>query len=134
LSPPPTPHADGAAELEGSLQGWDDDGGDTFGRAVAACLAQLAVTAGSDALWKPLNHQVLMMTRSLEPRTRLLALNTAAQVVERLAEEYLALLPETLPFLAELLEDPEQPVEAAAAALVRRLEALSGESLEQYLR
>jgi U3 small nucleolar RNA-associated protein 10 len=56
------------------------------------------------------------------------------QVVERLAEEYLALLPETLPFLAELLEDPEQPVEAAAAALVRRLEALSGESLEQYLR
>ena len=56
------------------------------------------------------------------------------QLAGRLSEEYLALLPETLPFLAELLEDAEQPVEARAAAVVRQLEALSGESLEQYLR
>ena len=52
----------------------------------------------------------------------------------RLNEEYLTLLPETLPFLAELLEDSELAVEARAAALVKQLEALSGESLEQYLR
>lgn len=56
------------------------------------------------------------------------------QLVARLSEEYLVLLPETLPFLAELLEDAELAVESAAAALVRRLEELSGESLEQYLR
>ena len=265
--------ADGAAALEASLQlGAGAEGAqegaagsaaaaglDAFGRAVVACLAQLAVTAGSDAQWKPLNHQVgarrvllagtgraecgmrcrglwgplggacapppacirfpphpapclsrrppaalalrppasslppppqvLMMTRSLEPRTRLLALETVAQVrrglagwgwraagctsrpagrtigslvcchlgagnpaglalsrasrgsampptpsptlppltrrpltrpastpthprahlqlAGRLSEEYLALLPETLPFLAELLEDAE---------------------------
>lgn len=131
--------ADGAAALEASLQlGAGAEGAaegaagsaaaaglDAFGRAVVACLAQLAVTAGSDAQWKPLNHQVtacgiagraargcrvawqmlpalfsstpswglarldtprpahlqvLMMTRSLEPRTRLLALETVAQV------------------------------------------------------
>ncbi|PRW61623.1 hypothetical protein C2E21_0211 [Chlorella sorokiniana] len=139
---------DGAAALEASLQlGAGAEGAaegaagsaaaaglDAFGRAVVACLAQLAVTAGSDAQWKPLNHQVLMMTRSLEPRTRLLALETVAQLVGRLSEEYLALLPETLPFLAELLEDPELAVEARAQQLVRALEALSGESLDQYLR
>jgi U3 small nucleolar RNA-associated protein 10 len=56
------------------------------------------------------------------------------QLVARLSEEYLALLPETLPFLAELLEDAEHAVEARAAALLRSLESLSGESLEQYLR
>ncbi len=56
------------------------------------------------------------------------------QLVGRLSEEYLALLPETLPFLAELLEDAELAVEARAQALVRQLEQLSGESLEQYLR
>lgn len=64
--------ADGAAGLEASLQlgagGGEDapsDGGpdsaaalDPLGRAVVAALAQLGVTAGSDALWKPLNHQV----------------------------------------------------------------------------
>jgi U3 small nucleolar RNA-associated protein 10 len=185
--------ADGAASLEASLQlGSSGEGQgesasdiaelDPFGRAVVACLAQLAVTSGSDAQWKPLNHQVLMLTRSLEPRTRLLALETVAQVrqaaaaaetrqkgppccrlpalcrcwipsrfqtppaclrsrpspplqlVGRLSEEYLALLPETLPFLAELLEDAELAVEARAQRVVRQLEALSGESLEQYLR
>lgn len=31
---------------------------DTLGRALVGALAQLAVTAGSDALWKTLNHQV----------------------------------------------------------------------------
>ena len=83
--------ADGAASLEASLQlGSSGEGQgesasdiaelDPFGRAVVACLAQLAVTSGSDAQWKPLNHQVLMLTRSLEPRTRLLALETVAQV------------------------------------------------------
>ncbi|KAL4421861.1 hypothetical protein ABPG77_001343 [Micractinium sp. CCAP 211/92] len=139
--------ADGAAGLEASLtlaeagpDGKPSDGGpdtaallDPFGRAVVAALAQLGVTAGSDALWKPLNHQVLMMTRSLEPRTRLLALEAVAQLAGRLSEEYLALLPETLPFLSELLEDAELAVEARAARLVRQLEALSGESLAQYL-
>lgn len=64
---------DGAADLEASLAlgaAVDEQGGgdaaaaspagqlDAFGRAVVACLAQLAVTAGSDAQWKPLNHQV----------------------------------------------------------------------------
>lgn len=107
---------------------------DAYGAAVVACLAQLAVTAGSDAAWKPLNHALLMATRALEPRARLVALAGLGALAARLAEEYLVLLPETLPFLAELLEDSEHAVEAAAAALLRRLEALSGESLEEYLK
>lgn len=44
------------------------------------------------------------------------------------------LLPETLPFLAELLEDAEAGVEARAAGLLRALEELSGESLAEYLK
>lgn len=37
----------------------------------------------------------------------------STQLVGRLSEEYLALLPETLPFLAELLEDAELAVEVS---------------------
>lgn len=40
---------------------------------------------------------------------------------------------QALPFLAELLEDPEPGVAARVRALCRRLEALSGESLDPYL-
>ena len=75
-----------------------------------------------------------MATRSPEAPRRLQALAVVAGLVERVREEYLVLLPEALPFLAELIEDPEHAVEAATQSLLRRLEELSGESLEQYLK
>eukprot|EP00798_Chlamydomonas_sp_ICE-L_P013554 gene13554-19425_t len=106
---------------------------DTMGVAVVGCLAQMAVDANSDALWKPLNHQVLMMTRSASVRTKVLSLEVVAQLVDRLREEYLVLLPETIPFLAELLEDSELAVEARAQQVVKALEEVSGEKLDQYM-
>lgn len=78
--------------------------------------------------------QVLMATRSEAAPERARALAVAAGLVERLREDYLGLLPESLPFLAELLEDPEHGVVDATQRLIRRLEELSGEDLGQYLR
>ncbi len=68
------------------------------------------------------------------PRTR--ALRVLAGLVERLQEEYSspALLPEALPFLGELLEEPDEATAGAAKALVARLQQLSGENLEGYLK
>lgn len=107
-----------------------------YQRAAVAAVAQLAVTAGSDSVWKPLNHAVCLATRSslLDVGGRLTALCALHQLVEKLSEEYLVLLPETLPFLAELLEDAELVVEAAARDVVKRLEEVSGESLADYLK
>lgn len=46
--------ADGSdQEAEGN-----DQEADVYGDAVVAALVQMAVTAKSDVLWKPLNHQV----------------------------------------------------------------------------
>lgn len=44
------------------------------------------------------------------------------------------LLPETLPFLSELLEDPDAAVEARVQGLVKLLEEVSGEDLNEYLK
>ena len=49
-------------------------------------------------------------------------------------EEYLLLLPECLPFFAELLEDEAEDVSTLAASVVRDAEELSGESLDSYLQ
>ena len=68
------------------------------------CLGQLAVAAGSDVRWKPLNHQILMHTRNENPLIRLVALKVLNELYERLGEEMLVLFPETIPFLAELME------------------------------
>ncbi|CAM6083052.1 unnamed protein product [Calypogeia fissa] len=107
-----------------SLQEMDDT--------LVSCLGQMALTAGTDLLWKPLNHEVLMCTRVENVRTRLLGLRVVKFLAEHLKEEYLVLLPETIPFLAELLEDTELTVVAKTQEVVKFLEDLSGEDLSQY--
>jgi len=100
-------------------------------------IVQLAVavqgSTGSTMLWKPLNYHLLMHTRHDSPSVRFAALTVAQALVERLGEEYLTLVPETLPFVVEVLEDMDEQVESAARSLVAALECLLGESLNEYL-
>ncbi|RAL52010.1 hypothetical protein DM860_016508 [Cuscuta australis] len=100
---------------------------------LVSCISQMAVTSGSDLLWKPLNHEVLMHTRSNKLRTRILGLRVVRQLVQSLKEEYLQFLAETIPFLGELLEDEEPSVKSLAQEILREMESLSGESIRQYL-
>lgn len=100
---------------------------------LVACVGRMAVTAGSDLLWKPLNHEVLMQTRSEKLRARILGLRIVKYMVENLKEEYLVLLAETIPFLGELLEDVELPVKSLAQEILKEMESMSGESLWEYL-
>lgn len=74
-----------------------------------------------------------MQTRSEKTRPKMLGLRIVKYLVERLKEEYLVLLPETIPFLGELLEDVELPVKTLAQQILKEMETLSGESLQQYL-
>lgn len=71
---------------------------------VGPCLAQLASACGKDALWKSLANAVLMRTRSGNVGVRVAALVCLRHCFEVVGEEFLALLPECLPFLSELLE------------------------------
>ncbi|XP_047967896.1 uncharacterized protein At3g06530 [Salvia hispanica] len=100
---------------------------------LVACIGQMAVTAGSDLLWKPLNHEVLMQTRSEKIRARMLGLRIIKHFVENLKEEFLVFLPETIPFFGELLEDSELPVKSLAQEILKEMESMSGESLREYL-
>ena len=75
-----------------------------------------------------------MATRSPVIQERLRAIAAVEGLIGRMREEYLLLLPEALPFLAELLEDPEHQGASATQLWIRELEELSGESLEQYLK
>ena len=63
-----------------------------------------------------------------------MALAALEGVVSKLEEEYLALLPEAIPFLSELFEDPDEAVEGAARTLTARLTELSGEDLKSLMR
>ena len=79
------------------------------------------------------SFKVLLRSRSETIRVRILSLEIVKFLIEHLKEDYLALLPETIPFLAELLEDSELIVVAKSQEIIKLLEELSGESLSQYL-
>lgn len=75
-----------------------------------------------------------MATRSESKIERTRALEVICQLVDRLLEEYVILLPEAMPFMAELLEDPELSIQNKTRKLLRQLEAITGESLDEYLK
>ncbi|KAL4574909.1 hypothetical protein LXL04_021749 [Taraxacum kok-saghyz] len=100
---------------------------------LVSCIGQMAVTSASDLLWKKLNHDVLMQTRSEKVRPRILGLKIVKFLVEKLREEYVVCVPETIPFIGELLEDVEPNVKSLAQEIFKEMEEISGESLREYL-
>jgi U3 small nucleolar RNA-associated protein 10 len=50
----------------------------------------------------------------------------------QLGSSWLPLLAESVPFLAELLEDGEQRIETSTKEAIRKLEQILGEPLEKY--
>lgn len=118
----------------------DEDDYDTFMRdgsfgveVVGAC-ASLLVAAPDDAHWKPLHRAILMAGREEQIRTRVFTMKTIEQIVDKLQEEYLQLLPEAIPFLAELTEDLEPEIERMARKITKALSKLSGEDLKTLMR
>ncbi|XP_023604331.1 HEAT repeat-containing protein 1 isoform X4 [Myotis lucifugus] len=96
------------------------------------CIAQFSVAMADDSLWKPLNYQVLLKTRDSSPKVRFAALITVLALAETLKENYIVLLPESIPFLAELMEDECEEVEHQCQRTVQQLEAVLGEPLQSY--
>ncbi|KAJ2077855.1 snoRNA-binding rRNA-processing protein utp10 [Coemansia sp. RSA 988] len=101
---------------------------------LAPACAQLAAAVANDALWKLLNQDILLKARADDPAVRHSTLLVLQALYNKLGEEFLILLPETIPFLAELLEDDDSLVERTTHETIKLIESLLGESLQSYLR
>jgi U3 small nucleolar RNA-associated protein 10 len=95
-------------------------------------LLQLAIAGKSDALWKPLNQQVLLKSRSETVQVRLLCLMIVKEFYGQIGQDFLVLLPETIPFLAELMEDSDGEVERFTQEVCATIQEHLGEDLQQY--
>ena len=98
------------------------------------CITECASLMGNFTLWKPLNHDLLMTTRSSQAVVRRAALMVVESMFVHNRENWLVLLPETMPFISELMEDEDVEVEALCQQVIKHIETLSGESLDQYLQ
>lgn len=91
------------------------------------CITELAAAAQSEEHSKAINSGVLMLMRDEISETRLAAVRAMMGLYSRLGEDWLGLLPETVPFIAELLEDDEETVERECQRLIKRIEEFLGE-------
>ncbi|CAH1243056.1 HEATR1 [Branchiostoma lanceolatum] len=99
---------------------------------VVPCIAQFAVAVGDDALWKPLHYQIMLKTRHDSPKVRFTALQVLEEFQKKLGESFMVLLPETIPFLAELMEDECEEVEDQCQKVIGEMETTLGEDLQKY--
>ncbi|OAD58590.1 HEAT repeat-containing protein 1 [Eufriesea mexicana] len=99
---------------------------------VVPCIAAFASAIPDDSLHKQLVYQTLLKTRHTKPYVRSAALSAVVEIVRKLGEDFMPLLPETIPFLAELLEDEDEATEKCAQNAVRTLEEILGEPLQKY--
>ena len=116
--------------FETIVQGKESESG-----SVVECLVALASAAGDEQLWKPLNHAVLQAC-SDESRleVRKAGVSCLLSLINSIGEEYMVLIPECLPVLSELLEDPDEEVAGTAQECISQSEELLGESLQDSLR
>ncbi|PFX20859.1 HEAT repeat-containing protein 1 [Stylophora pistillata] len=115
-----------------NMSGGEDTFRERLANHLAPCLAQFAVASGSDAHWKPLNYQVLLKTRHSSSTVRFAALKVLEGFHAKLGEEFMVLLPESIPFLAELMEDECFEVEQQCQHLISEIEQVLGEPLQKY--
>nr|XP_034175529.1 HEAT repeat-containing protein 1 [Osmia lignaria]XP_034175531.1 HEAT repeat-containing protein 1 [Osmia lignaria]XP_034175532.1 HEAT repeat-containing protein 1 [Osmia lignaria] len=99
---------------------------------VVPCVAAFASAIPDDSLHKHLVYQTLLKTRHTKPYVRSAALSAVVEIVRKLGEDFMPLLPETIPFIAELLEDEDEVTEKCAQNAVRTLEEILGEPLQKY--
>ncbi|KAM9425995.1 HEAT repeat-containing protein 1 isoform 2-T2 [Pholidichthys leucotaenia] len=96
------------------------------------CVGQFSVALNDDSLWKALNYQILLKTRHQDSKVRFSSLLMLLELSSKLKENYVVLLPETIPFLAELMEDECEEVEHQVQKVVQEMEKILGEPLQSY--
>uniref|UniRef100_T1J0A3 HEAT repeat-containing protein 1 n=1 Tax=Strigamia maritima TaxID=126957 RepID=T1J0A3_STRMM len=105
---------------------------DRITKLLAPCLGQLAEATADEANWKTLNYQILLKTRHNSPKVRLGALQCLSELNRHLEKDYLSLLPDTVPFLAEMMEDESTEVEQKCQTVIAAMEITLGESIQKY--
>jgi U3 small nucleolar RNA-associated protein 10 len=108
---------------------------DGIGKYLVKAIAALAQNASSDEHNKALNSLFLShMKAECKPRERYWATKSLKSVYQKVGDQWLPLLPQLVPIIAELLEDDDEEVELETrSGLVKVIEDVLGEPLDRYL-
>ena len=97
-------------------------------------VVELAAAADSKEHHKELNASLLKLLRSEQAAVRLAVVKCQQALTERLGQEWLASLPEMLPYISELQDDDDEVVERENRRWIVGIEQALGESLDSMLQ
>lgn len=102
--------------------------------AVATSVTSIARAVGEEGVLKGLNRDLLdVARRASSTAVAMAAVSVLQHFWTEVGDDLLALVPETAPFLSELLGNPNPEVVEATQDLVRVIEKVLGEPMDQYL-
>ncbi|CAF3827221.1 unnamed protein product [Rotaria magnacalcarata] len=99
---------------------------------VAPCIVNLTAATKEESLWRKIHYQILLKTRSNLSKVRLATLIVIQEMSRKLGMNYQSLLAEAVPFMTELMEDPNDEVEKTCHRVIVDMESTLGESLQDY--
>ena len=85
------------------------------------------------SVWQAINYKILLNLRNPHSEVRYASLFTLQKIIDRQGKNYVSLLSDIMPFLAEGLSDADSEVRNLAKKVLKQLEVLSGQDLREYL-
>ena len=97
---------------------------------IVPCIGQLAVFCKNESQRKQINKALCLKTRCKDSEIRLMTVLIMKEVYKLVGEPMLNFFPETIPFIAELMED--ESVEEVTQELCLVIQDHLGEPIQQY--
>ena len=89
--------------------------------------------SGDDVLsWKNVHYKILQKTRDTRASVRKASVQIIHDIAIKIGGDYTLLMPEAVPFFAELLEDDSEEVEEFTKKCLQGMESAIGENIQQY--
>ncbi|QPG73415.1 hypothetical protein FOA43_000725 [Brettanomyces nanus] len=109
---------------------------DTIGKHLVKALTALVQTASSEEHNKQVNDLLMShMKAECKPKEKFWTVRTLKNIYKKMGENWLSLLPQLVPLIAELLEDDDEEVEMEVrTGLAKVIEDVMGEPLDRYLQ
>ncbi|KAJ3294797.1 HEAT repeat-containing protein 1 [Rhizoclosmatium sp. JEL0117] len=101
-------------------------------RHVVPTIGLLAVNIAKEPMWKILNKEIMKKSRNEDVLSRIVTIKCLQEFYVHLGEEFLILLPETVPTIAELMEDGDERIQVACQELSAEIQKHLGEDLNSY--
>jgi uncharacterized protein YqcC (DUF446 family) len=79
-------------------------------------------------------EELMKKTKHQKATVRLAALRVLQGLVDKFEEKFLVFLNDLLPFISEAFEDQNEEVEETARNIIQKIEGMTGESIQQYLK